>query len=401
MIFEHIEPAPADAILGLTEAFRADDRAQKINLGVGVYQDDNGVTPVMDCVKEAEKRLVASETTKSYMPISGTPAYKAQVQQLLFGEAHGVLEDQRVRTAHTPGGTGGLRVGAELLKQLRPGATVWASSPTWANHPGVFSAAGFALKNYPYYDADRNALDFARMQETLSAVPAGDVVLLHVCCHNPTGVDLTADQWAELGKCAARQGWIPFLDFAYQGLGMDLEQDRTGLLQMAAVVPEMVVAHSFSKNFGLYRERTGSVTLMAENATAAQAVFSHLEKIIRVLYSNPPAHGGQIVQTVLADADLRAGWEKEVAAIRDRIQRVRVDLVAALKARTDKRNFSFIAQQKGMFSFSGLSDEQVQFLREKKGIYIVKGGRINVAGITPANLEYLADAIAAALTVPE
>lgn len=397
MIFEHVEPAPADAILGLTEAFRADEREQKINLGVGVYQDDNGVTPVMACVKAAEEQLVAQETTKSYMPISGTAEYKKHVQELLFGAGHEVLTQQRARTAHTPGGTGGLRVGAELLKQLRPDANVWASSPTWANHPGVFSAAGFALKTYPYYDAERKALDFTRMQETLSTVPAGDVVLLHVCCHNPTGVDLTDAQWAELGKCAARQGWIPFLDFAYQGLGTDLEQDRAGLLQMAAAVPELVVAHSFSKNFGLYRERTGSVTLMAEKSKAAQAAFSHMEKIIRVLYSNPPAHGGQIVQTVLADADLRTGWETEVATIRDRIQRVRNELVAALKARTDDRDFSFIAKQKGMFSFSGLSDEHVQYLREQKGIYIVKGGRINVAGITPANLEYLADAITKAL----
>ncbi len=396
-LFDTLTPAPPDAILGLTEAFKADERPEKINLGVGVYQDDQGRTPVMASVKAAEKVLLKTESSKSYLSIGGAPDYKTHVQRLLLGEGHPALHAERVRTAHTPGGTGGLRVGAELLKQLRPDATVWLSDPTWANHRGIFTAAGFRVEGYPYYDAAHKGLNEAGMMTALDGVPADDIVLLHVCCHNPTGVDLTEAQWSAVGRLAADRGWTPFLDFAYQGLGVDLETDRRGLLALVDQVPELFVASSFSKNFGLYRERTGALSLMAATASAATAAFSHLEKTIRVLYSNPPAHGGLIVTTVLNDPALREQWEAEVATIRERIQSVRSALVVGLKERGVDRDFSFIESQKGMFSFSGLTDSQVAFLREQKGIYIVKGGRINVAGITSGNLDYLCDALAEAL----
>ena len=396
-LFSDLTPAPPDAILGLTEAYKKDPRPGKVNLGVGVYQNDAGVTPVLASVKAAEERLLTTETTKSYLSIGGSPEYKAHVQQLLFGADHAVISNARARTAHTPGGTGALRVGADFLKQHAASATIWVSTPTWANHPGIFTAAGLAVKSYPYYDATSKGLDFDALCNCLRSVPAGDIVLLHVCCHNPTGVDLTDEQWSEVGRIAAARGWIPFLDFAYQGLGDDLETDRSGLLRLLDTVPELFIASSFSKNFGLYRERTGALTLVTSTGTAADAAFSHVEKTVRVLYSNPPAHGGLIVSTILDDAALRQQWEQEVADMRYRIQSVRGDLVQGLSQRGVDRDFSFIERQKGMFSFSGLSDEQVAYLREEKGIYIVKGGRINVAGITSATLDSCCDAIAEAL----
>jgi aspartate/tyrosine/aromatic aminotransferase len=396
-LFDTLSPAPADAILGLTEAFKSDTRPGKINLGVGVYQDDTGRTPVLPSVKAAETLVLAAEQSKSYMPIGGAPEYRAHVQSLLFGEGHTIISEQRARTAHTPGGTGALRVGAEFLKQMRPDATVWTSSPTWANHPGIFTAAGFPIQHYPYYDASTKGLDFDAMINALGNVPAGDIVLLHVCCHNPTGVDLNAEQWTEIGRVAQAKGWIPFLDFAYQGFGNSLESDREGLLTLLEYVPELLVASSFSKNFGLYRERTGAVTLVARAATAAAAAFSHMEKIIRVIYSNPPAHGGLVVTAILNDPALRSQWETEVADMRNRIQTIRTALVQGLSQRGIDSDFSFIESQKGMFSFSGLNDAQVAFLREEKGIYIVKGGRINVAGITSKSIDPLCDAVAEAL----
>jgi aspartate/tyrosine/aromatic aminotransferase len=397
MLLDAISPAPPDAILGLTEDFKQDARPHKINLGVGVYQDDQGATPVLPSVKAAEQKILAAEQSKSYMPIAGAPEYRAHVQSLLFGAGHGLLKSGRLCTAHTPGGTGGLRVGADLLKSWAPDATVWVSQPTWANHPQVLAAAGLPVKSYPYYRPESHGLDFDALCEALAAVPAGDIVLLHVCCHNPTGVDPSPAQWRTIGELAAKHGWTPFLDFAYQGFGQDLEADRTGLLQMAESVPELLVASSFSKNFGLYRERTGALTLLAGGESAAAAAFSHMQRTIRVLYSNPPAHGGLIVSTVLDDAALRGQWEAEVAAMRERIHGTRRALVQALEAGGADRDFSFIEQQQGMFSFSGLSDEHVAYLREEKAVYIVKGGRINVAGITSRNLPYLVDAMLEAL----
>ncbi|MFH0953011.1 MAG: amino acid aminotransferase [Verrucomicrobiota bacterium] len=397
MIFESITPAPPDSILGLTEAFRKDTHPKKVNLGVGVYQDNEGRTPVLKAVKEAEKILLKSEKTKSYLPISGSPEYGAFVQEMIFGKDHPVLAADRARTAHTPGGTGALRVGADFLKKLAPSATTWLSAPTWPNHRGIFAAAGFKVGDYPYYDPASHGLDFARTKEALGGIPAGDVVVLHVCCHNPTGVDLTDSQWREVAAIAQEKKWIPFFDFAYQGLGVGLIEDRAGLLPMLEAGVDVLVSSSFSKNFGLYNERVGALTLVAADARSAEAAFSHVKVVVRVLYSNPASHGGAIVATILRDAKLRAEWEAELSAMRERIASVRWSLAEELREKKAPMDFSFINQQRGMFSFSGLSDAQVAYLREKKSIYIVVGGRINVAGITSKNIEYLCGSIVEAM----
>lgn len=397
-MFDHLAPAPPDAILGLTEAFRKDPNPNKINLGVGVYLDDNGITPVLHCVKEAEQRLAAEETSKNYLPIVGSPVYGQLVQELMFGENHSVISSGLVKTAHTPGGTGGLRVGADTARLFAPNAKVWLSSPTWANHRGVFASAGFEVAEYPYYDPATKTVDWEAMRKALAAVPAGDLVLLHVCCHNPTGVDLSDEQWRQVALLAATSEWIPFFDFAYQGLADDLVKDAAPLEHFLYADLELFIASSFSKNFGLYNERTGAISLVAKSAEAAEAAFSHLKVIVRRNYSNPPAHGGAIVQTVLKEPALRSLWQEELAAMRERIKQTRVALVQGLKQRGVKQDFSFIERQRGMFSFSGLTDEQVEWLRDKKSIYIVKGGRINVAGITSKNLGYLCDALAEVLT---
>ncbi len=396
-MFDSILPAPPDSILGLTDSWKRDPNPLKVNLGVGVYKDDSGNTPILAAVKAAEAALLLAATTKSYMPISGAPEYGCCVQDLIFGGAHEIISSARARTAHTPGGTAALRVGADFLKKASPNATVWVSAPTWANHKGVFGAAGIPTADYPYYDAATRGLDFTRMQETLEQIPAGDIVLLHACCHNPSGVDLDAGQWQSVAAIAARRGWLPFLDFAYQGYGDGLEQDRNGVLALAAVCPEFIVASSFSKNFGLYQDRVGALTLVAGSAAAANSAFSNVEIAIRVNYSNPPAHGGLIVTRVLTDSALRGQWLAELTAMREHIAATRVQFVAALASHGVPGDFSFIARQKGMFSFSGLSDAQVKFLREARSIYIVGGGRINVAGITSRNLEYLCTSIREAL----
>lgn len=399
-MFDTIQPAPPDSILGLTDAWKNDPNPLKVNLGVGVYKDDSGNTPILAAVKAAEAAILQSATSKSYMPISGTPEYARCVQEMIFGGAHDLIRTARARTAHTPGGTAALRAGADFLKKVAPNATVWLSSPTWANHKGVFAAAGIASADYPYYDAAGRGLDFTRMQETLERIPAGDIVLLHACCHNPSGVDLHAEQWRTVAAIAARRGWLPFLDFAYQGYGDGLEQDRAGVLALAESCPEFLVASSFSKNFGLYQDRAGALTLVAASAAAATSAFSNVEIVIRVNYSNPPAHGGLIVTRILTDEALRGQWLAELTAMREHIAATRVRFVAALASHGVAGDFSFIARQKGMFSFSGLSDGQVRFLREAKSIYIVGGGRINVAGITSRNLEYLCTSIREALAVP-
>lgn len=398
-MFESIQPAPPDSILGLTAAFAKDPSPTKVNLGVGVYKDETGATPILASVKAAEQKIVSTAKTKSYMPIGGDPAYGKLVQDMILGEGHEAIAAARVRTAHTPGGTGGLRVGADFLKRFLPNATVWISKPTWANHRGIFQAAGFKVEEYPYYDPKTKGLDFAAMKAALSNIKAGDIVLMHVCCHNPTGVDLTHAQWDEISAIGGKQGWLPFLDFAYQGFGTSVEADRHGVLAMAATCPEMIVSSSFSKNFGLYQDRTGALTLFAKDAKQAEACFSNVEIVVRVNYSNPAAHGGLIVTTILSDPALKTQWLGELDAMRKRIASVRSELVAGLKKAGIAQDFSFIEQQKGMFSFSGLSDAQVTFLKEKKAIYVVAGGRINVAGIQPKTLDYVCASIKEALAI--
>jgi len=396
-IFASLEPAPPDAILGLTEAFKKDPNPEKINLGVGVYKDAAGDTPILESVKAAERRLLESETTKGYLPIDGPPEYGRAVQRLLFGEGHDIVTQQRAATAQTPGGTGALRVVADYLHKMHPGSTIWVSDPTWANHPQVFDAAGVAQQSYPYFDAQRNALDFDGMNAALDGIPAGDVVLLHACCHNPTGVDPTPEQWEKVADRCAERGILPLVDFAYQGFGTGLDEDAAGLRILAAKVPALLVASSFSKNFGLYNERTGALTVVASNRHEADTAMSHVKKAIRANYSNPPAHGGKIVTTILDDNSLRMQWLDELAAMRGRINGMRKLFVETLAQKGAKGDFSFIERQSGMFSFSGLTKEQVQTLREKHAIYIVGSGRINVAGMTESNMDRLCGAIAGVL----
>lgn len=396
-MWKNIEAAPADSILGLTEAFRNDTCSDKVNLGVGVYKDDAGKTPILQSVKAAEKILVETENSKSYLPISGDPSYTQGVQQLLFGEASEVITSGRAVTAHAPGGTGALRVGGDLLKKFFPDAKIWISDPTWANHKGVFKTAGFELAEYSYYNSDTKAVDFEAMVASLKSVPVGDIVLLHACCHNPSGVDLTDAQWKEVAAIGKEIGWVPFLDFAYQGFGEGVNEDRCAVVEFAASGVDFFVASSFSKNFGLYNERAGALTVVSPTAAEAGVAMSHLKATIRVLYSNPPAHGGLVVSTILNTPELRKQWLEELAAMRDRIKNMRVSLVEGLTRRGVNEDFSYITQQRGMFSFSGLNDDIVDWLRKSKSIYVVGGGRINLAGLTSSNIDYVCDAIAEAL----
>jgi aspartate/tyrosine/aromatic aminotransferase len=396
-MFEAIEVAPADPILGLTEAFQRDTRSGKINLSVGVFKDERGQTPVLQSVKAAEKRLVDTETTKSYLPITGAVEYDRQVQTLLLGTDHPLLEQQRAVTLQAPGGTGALRVAADFIHQRFPKATVWCSSPTWDNHPKIFASAGLAVDNYPYLDSTARALDFDAMLTKIQRIPAGDVVLLHGCCHNPSGVDLSPEQWQRVAEVMVERKLLPLVDFAYQGFGTGLHEDAVGLRVIADVVPEALVASSFSKNFGLYRDRVGALTALGTSAASADAVLSHLKVAVRTNYSNPPAHGALVVETILADPGLRAEWEQELAAMRDRIHQMRELFVRTMRQQMPHRDFGFLLDQRGMFSFSGLTGDQVDQLKTNHAIYIVRSGRINVAGITPDNIEPLCKGIAAVL----
>lgn len=396
-MWKSISAAAPDAIFGLTEAFKQDNNPNKVNLGAGVYKDNQGITPILDSVKVAERLLLDEEQTKSYLPISGDPLYATCVQRLLFGEGSEVISSGRAVTAHAPGGTGALRIGGELIKKFNPDASMWISSPTWANHNGIFGAAGFNLKSYPYYNSETKGLNYDELMTALKQVPAGDVVLLHGCCHNPTGVDLNEEQWSEVAALASEKGWIGFLDFAYQGFGDSVDADRSSVDAFAATGADFFVASSFSKNFGLYNERTGAITVISPTGQEAAVAKSHLDLTVRVCYSNPPAHGGLIVKTVLSDPDLEKNWRRELEQMCKRIVSMRSALVEGLASRGVDGDFSYIKQQRGMFSFSGLSDETVGWLKTHKGIYVVGGGRINVAGLTTANIDYVCDSIAEAL----
>ncbi len=393
-MFESIEPAPVDAILGLTEAYKADANPEKINLGVGIYQNAEGKTPVQGSVVEATKRVVAAETTKSYLPIPGAPEYSAAVQKLQFGGDHEIVTSGRAFTAHTPGGTGALRVTGDFLKQNLPTSSLWMTDPTWANHPAIFKAAGVATKTLPYFDSATNGLAFDKFLAALGEVPAGDAVLLHGCCHNPSGIDPTLEQWKEIASVIRSRGILPVLDFAYQGFGVGIEEDAAGLREFCTAGDELIVCGSFSKNFGLYRERVGAVSFVSIDADRSKIVASQVKRTIRTNYSNPPAHGAALVTTILGDAELTAQWKAEVADMRDRINGMRQLLVAKLAEHGAPGDYSFIQEQKGMFSFSGLSKEQVGKLKEDHSIYIVGSGRINVAGISETNVDKLCSAIA-------
>lgn len=396
-MFERVNKAPADPILGLNEAFNADSRAEKVNLGVGVFKNEDGVTPILDTVKEAEKRLVEQETTKSYLAIGGDADYGHQVQGLLFGQDHNIISNQLARTAQTPGGTGALRIASDFIVRQLEIDNIWVSDPTWANHGAVFRSAGLNVKPYRYYDAQSQSLDFTGMMEDLEKAAPTEAVLLHGCCHNPTGIDPTAEQWQQLADLAERRGFVVLFDFAYQGFARGVDEDAEGLRIFAEKIPELLVASSFSKNFGLYNERVGAFTLVAADRTVADDAFSQVKTIIRANYSNPPAHGAKVVSTILADADLRARWIDEVADMRQHIHKLRELLVETLNGLGVEKDFSFIQAQNGMFSFSGLTPEQVNRLKEEHGIYIVGSGRINVAGLSTRNMEAVCKAIASVL----
>ncbi|MBI1249514.1 aminotransferase class I/II-fold pyridoxal phosphate-dependent enzyme [bacterium] len=392
-MFQQVQTAPPDAILGLNEAFRNDPNPEKINLSVGVYKDEQGVTPVLKCVKEAEKRLLEGETTKSYLPIDGRPGYNKAVRELMFGADHEVIAANRAVTVQSPGGTGALRVAGDFLADNFPGRTLWLSQPTWPNHPNIFSAAGIPLNTYPYFDKQTNGLAFEPMMETLGKAAKGDILLLHGCCHNPTGIDPTPDQWKAIGDLVQEKELLPLLDFAYQGFGDGLVEDAVGLRELARPGQEMLICSSFSKNFGLYNERVGALTAVATGESEAKAVLSQLKKVIRSNYSNPPTHGAATVETVLGDAALKTMWEGELAHMRDRINGIRKLFVDKISACGIDQDFSFIQKQKGMFSFSGLNQMQVDQLRNEMSIYIVGSGRINVAGISEANVDRLCEGI--------
>lgn len=394
-MFESISQAPPDAILGLTEAFAADPNPHKISLAVGVYKDASGQTPVLRCVKAAERRLIDSEKTKTYLGIEGLPDYRNHVRELLFGEA---VEKTRVAVVQTPGGTGGVRVAADFIAGQFPHATVWVSNPTWENHINIFTAAGLATQSYRYLDAARTGLDFEAMVEDLtSKAKPGDVVLLHACCHNPTGVDPTVEQWEAIAKLLSEKRLLPLVDFAYQGFGQGIQEDAAGLHCILKSCDELLVASSFSKNFGLYSERVGAAVMVAGDANAATAGLSQLKRVVRSNYSNPPRHGAAVVATVLEDQELKTMWHEELAEMRSRIAEMRRALVDSLTAGGAKRDFSFLLHQSGMFSYTGLTPMQVDRLRSEEHVYIVGSGRINVAGITPSNLPALTKSLLSVL----
>lgn len=396
-MFESVSPAPPDAIFGLNEAMGRDPRPDKINLGAGVYKDESGKTPILEVVKEAEGRLLKGETTKSYLPIDGSADYAEAVRELVLGSDHGVIQDGRAVTVHAPGGTGALRVMGELVKTIGGPPTVWLSNPTWANHKKIFAAAGLETKSYGYYDPESRGLDFESMTASLEEVQAGDLVVLHGCCHNPSGVDPSFEQWKVLGELLGRRGAIPLVDFAYHGFVDGTDEDAQAVRHLADTMEELIVCSSFSKNFGLYAERVGAATLITGSSKQAAAVLSQAKSCVRSFYSNPPMHGAAVVTTVLRDAELRARWEVELADMRNRIQKMRAELAAGLSRRNvrlHEEGNDFIVRQNGMFSFSGLTSDEVEELRRDHAVYILASGRINVAGITESNIDRLCDAIA-------
>ncbi|RXE47848.1 amino acid aminotransferase [Chromohalobacter israelensis] len=393
-MFEQIERVPGDAILGLIEAFKKDPNPQKVDLGVGVYRDAHGNTPVMRAVKEAEARLLKNETTKSYIGSHGDPRYGQAVLELVLGAQSPVLAANRASATQSPGGTGALRLAADFIKSQLPGKGIWVSDPTWPNHLGIFHAAGVELKKYPYVDAD-NRLDFEGMLSALQQIPEGDVVLLHACCHNPSGFDLSREQWQRVLEVVRERRLLPLVDFAYQGFGDGLDADAYGPRLLAENLDEVMITSSCSKNFGVYRERTGCMIMIARDSEQMENVRSQMAIVARENYSNPPAHGGAVVAEILHDEALATVWREELTEMRDRINGLRRDFVEALKPYGLDERFAFIAEQRGMFSYTGLSPEQVDRLRDELGIYMVRSGRANVAGLSQENLPYVAKAIAA------
>ena len=390
-MFETLEALPADAILKLIAEHAADTRPEKVDLGVGVYRDEHGQTPIPTAVKKAEQRIVETQTSKAYLGQAGAAEFNACMQDLTFGAS---LDDpDRVTTIQTPGGSGSLRIAAGLLLRARPGASIWVSDPTWNNHVPLLGGAGLKLEAYPYYDSDRNRLRYEDMLATLETIPEGDVVLLHGCCHNPTGMDPTRAQWDGIAEVIARRRLIPFVDIAYQGLADGLEEDRYAIERLAADATEMLVSSSCSKNFALYRDRVGTLSVLSADAPTNSIVRSQLLQLVRTMYSAPPDHGAAIVATILSDGTLTQEWRTELDEMRQRLASIRGKLVDALGQAAPGQDFSHIETANGMFSFLGVTPEQVQRLKSDYGVYLVDSGRINVAGITEGNVGYLAESI--------
>jgi aromatic-amino-acid transaminase len=396
-LFSAVEMAPRDPILGLNEQFNADTSPNKVNLGVGVYYDDNGKLPLLQCVQAAEKQMMEKPAARGYLPIDGIAAYDAAVQTLVFGAGSEPVKAKRVATVQAIGGTGGLKIGADFLKKLNPNAKVLISDPSWENHRALFTQAGFTVEAYPYYNAAKRGIDFDGMLTALGAAPAGTIVLLHACCHNPTGYDITPAQWDQVIAAVKASKLVPFLDMAYQGFGQGIAEDGAVIAKFVASGLDFFVSTSFSKSFSLYGERVGALSVLCESADEAARVLSQLKIMIRTNYSNPPTHGGQVVATVLNTPQLRAQWEQELAEMRQRIKQMRQAMVEKLKAAGVARDMSFIAQQVGMFSYSGLSKAQMERLRSEFGVYGTDTGRMCVAALNSKNIDYVCQAIAKVL----
>jgi aromatic-amino-acid transaminase len=396
-LFTAVEMAPRDPILGLNEQFNADTNPNKVNLGVGVYYDENGKLPLLDCVLAAEKQMMEAPKARGYLPIDGIAAYDTAVQSLVFGADSDLVKAGRVATVQALGGTGGLKIGADFLRKVNPDAKVLISDPSWENHRALFSQAGFVVEAYPYYNAAKRGIDFDGMLTGLGTAPEGTVVVLHAVCHNPTGYDLTAAQWDQVVDVVKRRKLVPFLDMAYQGFGEGITEDGAAIRKFIASGMDFFVATSFSKSFSLYGERVGALSVLCADKDEASRVLSQLKIMIRTNYSNPPTHGAQVVATVLGTPELRAKWEQELAGMRTRIKKMRHALVDKLKSAGAKGDFGFIVDQVGMFSYSGLSKEQMQRLRSEFGVYGVDSGRICVAALNDKNIDHVAKAIAAVL----
>ena len=395
-LFGAIDMAPRDPILGITEAFNADQNPAKINLGVGVYYDDNGKVPLLACVQKAEALMIAQTAPRGYLPIDGLAIYDKAVQELVFGADSAVIQEKRAVTVQAIGGTGALKVGADFLQRFAPGAQVYISDPSWENHRALFESAGFVVNNYAYFDAATHGVNFAGMLADLKAMPRGSIVVLHACCHNPTGADLSTAQWDEVIAAVTAGGLVPFLDMAYQGFAAGIAEDGAVVRRFAAAGGPLLVSNSFSKSFSLYGERVGALSVVAASAEEAARLLSQLKRVVRTNYSNPPVHGGKVVATVLTTPELRQLWEEELAGMRVRIKQMREEFVAKLKEKAPSHDFAFVREQVGMFSYSGLTKAQVEQLREQS-IYALDTGRICVAALNSRNIDIVIDAIAKVL----
>jgi len=395
-LFGAIDMAPRDPILGITEAFNADTNPAKINLGVGVYYDDNGKVPLLQCVQKAEAKLMEQQAPRTYLPIDGLAAYDKAVQELVFGADSAVIQEKRAITVQAIGGTGALKIGADFLKRFAPEAEVFISDPSWENHRALFESAGFIVNNYTYYDAATHGVDFDGMLASLRKMDAGSIVVLHACCHNPTGADLTQEQWGQVIAAVTEGGLVPFLDMAYQGFGAGIAEDGAVVRRFVEAGGPLLVSNSFSKSFSLYGERVGALSVVASSNEEAARLLSQLKRVVRTNYSNPPIHGGKVVATVLSTPELRQLWEDELAGMRVRIKAMREELVQKLAEKAPGRDFGFVREQVGMFSYSGLTKEQVGKLREES-IYAVDTGRICVAALNSKNIDLVVDAIAKVL----